>query len=302
MFTILFQLLFSINLGLAFTPYIYDCSGQIDNDEMYEYCQQWGSDIQESLWKIGTRFVYHSFETIAQELSKHPEIEASYDMIFIANSAEWQQGSNADPIPPQHMVVLEKSSQQRTFFRRNSNGMITGLAPGVRQLSDIVGSEHRDRINGNGLPRNHQGMEIIPVSTGVQGKLRSFSGIFQINWERSRQRPRRSWREPMSNPLYLGYYYTYPNGRRERISYAAIHGTPSENWDLLGVRRDSAGCVRVHPAIMEDVRAHVENMDSVPVFNLHWDYELPVQNTQAPWANHKPALIIIFDGYESQNI
>lgn len=284
-------------------PYAYDCRGPIDNDEMAEFCSQSQEQLDAQLHLMGSRFVYHSFETISKELADFPELEAQYSMIFMVNSDIKKNETPTDFIPSQSLLVLKKPENQSRFFRRNSQGVITGLATGVQQLSEIIGTGHRDKIekstkNKSGMPYNWQGLEVVPVSTGSANHLLSFSGVFQVNWERSAQLPRRAWSNPMSNPLYLGYYYTNSKGKRERISYAAVHGTPSGNWGLLGKQRDSHGCSRVHPAVMEDLRAHVEKLSLKNVFELNWDYELPVQDVKTPYAARKPVLIIIFDGYE----
>ncbi len=299
-------------LGLTAThadfnvPFKYDCRGPIDNDEMAEYCALEAQDLDGILQNIGLRRVFHSFETISKELNSFPEIEEQYDLILMTNTDVLASKSPSDFIPPQTMIVLKKAKGAKSFFTRNSQGVITGLAPGTLQLSQIIGTGHRDKITKNssknyGMPYTYKGLEVVPVSTGSSQYMLSFSGIFQINWERSRDLPRRAWSNPMSNPLYFGYYYTYANGKRERISYAASHGTPKQNWDLLGKDRASHGCTRVHPAVMEDVRAVVESMDQKNVFEFNWDYELPVQDQSVPYRPRKPVLMITFDGYEGKS-
>lgn len=306
----IFVLFLSTNLyaetSAYLTPLSYDCGGVIYNDEMAQYCANQEQTIENyDLWEIGSRFVYHSFEVISQNLTA--EIEEDYDMVLMVNSAEVRSGSPGDFMPGQSMLVLKKASGARHFFKRNAYGVITGLKRGTKQLSQIIGQKHRTKISKTtaknyGMPYVRKGLELVPVSTGSRSHLLSFSGIFQVNWGRSRKLPRRGWGNPMSNPLYLGYYYTKSNGARERITYAATHGTPKSNWDLLGKSRASHGCTRVHPAVMEDIRAHVESMPIKEVYEFNWNYELPTQDIRKPYAVKKPVLVMIFNGYEGRGL
>jgi lipoprotein-anchoring transpeptidase ErfK/SrfK len=284
----------------------YDCSGIIYNDEMAEFCKASGQKVNDNiLWDAGARNVFHSFQKITKSLT--PEIEADYSLIMLVNSAEVKSNSSTDFIPGQSMMLVEKPRNSTKMFKRDSQGVITGLAGGVRQLSQIIGTSHRKKIsqsssNNYGMPYERNGIEVVPVSTGSANHLLSFSGIFQVNWPRSKALPRKSWGNPMSNPLYLGYYYSNSKGQRERISYAAAHGTPQGNWKFLGKARDSHGCTRVHPAVMEDIRAYVEDMAFENVFEFDWDFELPVQEVKVPYAPRKPMLIMIFNGFAGVSV
>ena len=272
----------------------------IDNDETAELCK--GREREALLWKAGFRRTFYSFETVSAHLSE--ELEEDYEMILLTNTDEKRHGQSSDFIPPQNMIVLMKGPNNRLFFTRDSSGTINGLQPGTKQLSDIIGKDHRNKITRAssrkyGMPYERNGLELVPVSTGANHHMRSFSGIFQVNWGRSKDRPRRGWSNPMSNPMYLAYFYTNRRGQRERISYAATHGTPKANWKLLGKSRASHGCTRVHPAIMEDIRAVVEDMPLKNVFETNWDYALPTQDVNNPYQMRKPVLIMQFNEYET---
>ena len=284
---------------------VYNCEGPMDNDAIAKSCKARGEYLAKPiLFDIGLRKTFYKFETISANLTE--ELEEDYDMILLVNSAEVRDGSSLDFIPGQSMLVVKKKPGAKKIFTRNSRGVITGLKSGTQQLSQIIGSAHRKDIEKHspeknyGMPYQRKGLELVPVSTGSRNYLLSYSGIFQMNWGRSEPRKRRGWGNPMSNPLYLGYYYTDKNGNRERIAYAAVHGTPKKNWKLLGKSRDSHGCTRVHPAVMEDIRAHVEKMGAKEVFEFDWDYELPTPDQSNPVTVRKPILIMIFNGYESQ--
>jgi hypothetical protein len=276
---------------------LYDCSQQAQNDEWAAYCEIFGNDKQYYFEKIGSRRTFYSFEKVSKLLSQ--DLERSYELIFIINAADPAKAKKG-LIPAQHMVVLKKEFG-KLAFKRDENNIITGIEKGISQITDITGSALYKTSafthSKNAIPKKVGDLELVPVSTGSPSHMLSFSGIFQTNYERSKSHLRKDWEAPMSHALYLGYYYGKPP-ERERISYAAIHGTPSSKWSLLGKKRDSHGCTRVHPAIMEKVRQYVDKMPSREVINLNWDYASPVFVEEEPLIKTKPVLIIIFEGNE----
>ena len=276
----------------------------IDNDEDAQFCAESGYSPKSTVWNTGIRRNFYSFETISENFT--PEIENDYEFILMANTAAASSASSTDFIPPQTMLVLQKGAGAKKFFTRDQDGIIDGLESTTLVLSDIIGTDHVRKIKKSsrkeyGMPFDHNGLEVVPVSTGASRHMLSFSGIFQMNWGRSKPRKRRGWGNPMSNPIYFGYYYSNTNGGpRTRVSYAAFHGTPKKNWKLLGKSRDSHGCTRVHPAVMEDIRAHIESMPDQLVYELDWDWALPVQDSATPFNNKRPVLLMTFNGYESK--
>lgn len=296
------------------------CEGPWLNDEIAERCQAEGATAQ--IFKTGTRYEYESFETVSKALTS--EIEADYDMILMVNSAD--HGIAGTPrgafIPNQHMLVLQKPSGQSKMFTRDRFGVINGLARGVKQLTDIIGTTpYQNVLDANaqhganknaGMPVEWDGMDVVPISSGKSGNggIRAFSGLFQVNWERSDQMFDSSIYAPMSQEMYLGYFYhgrnlprsQWTNGRRERVSYAAIHGTPPSKWNLLGVRRDSHGCGRVHPMIQKEIRRAAKSLPYKRIFELDWDYNLGEQDLVTPYDNSSPVLIMVFDSFDSAGV
>ena len=302
--------------GVATAQYMgRSCAGPLENDEMVTFCQAQGSS---QIYEVGTRYEYESFETISKALT--PAIEAGYDMILLVNSIEGglDSTSNTAFIPNQHMLIVQKPSGQKKMFTRDSRGVIKGLAPGVKILRDIIGTQPWQDVSDinaklgkradAGMPIEWDGMDVVPVSTGKPGKMKAFSGIFQVNWDLSRARYDSSIYAPMSQEMYLGYYYhgrgtprnKWKDSNRERESWAAVHGTPPQNWNLLGKKRASGGCARTHPMIQKHIRKTAINLPFKNIYNLDWNFNLGEQNPKIPYAPASPVLIIVFDSYETQ--
>jgi hypothetical protein len=265
----------------------YDCSDpRRDNDEMAQACKDILPDpvIQE----IGSRKVYLTYDEVMARFT--PYIESQFDAFIIANSSD-KINAEATLVRPQHIMIVRKKTPGTPLFTRNGNGIINGLIQAnVRSIDD------RGEVP-----------TIIPTSTGARRFLRSFSGIFEVNSSRSTQlntRNRRTnFKVPMSNALYLGYRYP------ERISYAAMHGTPLKNVRLLGKQRASHGCMRIHPMLAQKIFPAVMSMTGdIPDFD--WDYALPEKKFQLPnWRfgdseptgvkkiRGKKVLFLIFNGH-----
>ncbi len=260
--------------------------------------------------QTGYRSVLHNFETVTKSLSL--EIEESYELFIIINSAEGPTPTNAF-LPNQHMLVVGKEFGASQVFTRDKNNVITGVAQNNLSLTDLLESRLFAKAKASspvlGLPFEWNGLEILPVSTGTRYHFPTFSGIFQLNWSRSQKMQSHNYSDPMSNALYVGYFYhddsiepqDFKKNNRDRVSYLAIHGTPQENWNLLGRTRASHGCARSLPHFSEGIFRVVESLPAKKVINLDWNYELPHVDKAEPYRLTKPVLIIIFNGYESQS-
>ena len=211
------------------------------------------------------------------------------------------------------MLVVGKRKGSDRVFSRDEDNIITDVSRNSLFLSDLLARDFLPRSNASppviGLPFDWNGLEILPVSTGTNYQFPTFSGIFQLNWSRSQNMRSRDYNEPMSNALYVGYFYHddsidsqhFNEHNRDRVSYLAIHGTPQENWKLLGRSRASQGCARSLPHFIDGLYQYIEAMPSRQVINLDWNYELPQIDRAKPSGRAKPVLIILFNGYESQS-
>lgn len=263
---------------------------------------------QAQVIQTGYQSVIHNFETVTKSLSL--EIEENYDLFIIINSAEGPTPINAF-LPNQHLLIIGKGSGASHVFNRDKNNVITGISQNSLTLSDLLSSRLFSKAKASspisGLPFEWNGLEILPVSTGTQYHFPTFSGIFQLNWPRSQNMRSRDYNDPMSNALYVGYFYhddaiepqDFKKNNRDRVSYLAIHGTPRENWKLLGRTRASHGCARILPHFNEGIYQVIESLPSQKVINLDWNYELPHVDKTEPTRWAKPVLIIIFNGYKS---
>lgn len=139
---------------------------------------------------------------------------------------------------------------------------------------------------------------LLPISSGQRGKgsILTFSGVFQLNWDKIQTNYSTSLSAPMSHALYINYRY----GQNGTWSGVAIHGTPPGNWSKLGITRASHGCVRTLPYVSEALRGIL--IDSTQ-FQAR---DLPALDPLSPWPRYSgktlremrpKALIVIFDGY-----
>jgi len=256
--------------------------------------------------EAGHRSARHTFEMVSKALST--ELEESYKLFIFINSDEGPTARHAF-VPNQHMSVIKKPPGSKKVFKRNSEGVITGVVEGSLFLKDIIPDRHYERASwsgGFGIPFDWDGIEVVPISTGTKYFLPTFSGVYQINWKRSRSRYSGDHDDPMSNQLYVGYYYhdeSIPESRwssknRDRVSYSALHGTPSEHWSLLGRSRGSHGCARVQPELMEGLYNYVLKMPLKKVIDLDWNFDLPNKKPLKKLVKTKPVLLVIFDGYQ----
>ncbi len=252
----------------------------------------------------GLKSVTHNFDVISQALTE--DLESSYEMFFLINTEEGPTKIGAF-IPNQHMLIIKKQPGSQKIFTRNQVGQITGLVNGTIQLSDLIPQNvfGTQMPYAPGMPFDWNGLDVLPISSGTLYHMPTFSGIFQVNWSRSKAMYTNDESQPMSHSLYVGYYYhdsslspdQWTDDTREQVSYVAIHGTPQANWPLLGRTRASHGCARVRPPIMEAIYKVVENLPEKKVIDLDWNYELPQLKDNLVLKQKKPVLFLIFNGY-----
>jgi len=86
----------------------------------------------------------------------------------------------------------------------------------------------------------------------------------------------------------------------------AIHGTPTRNHHLLGTRRGSHGCARVHPEHAKIIRKFVFSLQERMVPKLKWKEWVSFEKQPSPLATEKvsrvPVLFVIFNGYNSDRL
>jgi len=261
---------------------------------------------------VGFRDSIYSFEQVSKSISE--SIEKSYSLFIFINSQE----GRADPIdaflPNQYMFIVGKSHDKELVFKRNSTGVITGVLKNALMMSDLfinnqINTELQN-ISSSGLPIVWNGLEVTPVSTGTLFTMATFSGVFQLNWGRSIKMLRTDFKSPMSHALYLGFNYhdvtvnedDFTDENSERVSYVAIHGTPQNNWSLLGRSRSSIGCARSRPLINKALFNYIDSLKKKEVMNLDWNFNLPRVSNESPMKVTKPVLIIVFNGYDQKSI
>lgn len=315
---ILLSLVFSLAAPAAFAKTVnylgveYDCSDlRRDSDEMAAACAGIAPDetIDNMLVEIGPRRVFLTYDEVMERLT--PYLESQFDAFIIANSAvPIVKNKDGKPVvvndvglvAPQHILIVKKKRGESVIFQRDSNGVVRGI--NTAETAPIA----------DGVPF------ILPTSSGANHFMRSFSGIFHVNHQRSiamNDRNRRTnFEVPMSNAIYFGYIYTdTPAEKRSsrtsnpRVSYGAMHGTPPANNKLLGKQRASHGCLRIDARLAQKIFPAVMAMDGqIPKFD--WLHALPlakIQNaswkfgdgpaTGIPTVRGKKVLMIVFNGH-----
>lgn len=210
-----------------------------------------------------------------------PYLESSFDIVIIANTATG--GAANDLIPFQHARLLIKRSSNKALFKRNSAG-------------EIIGFNESNITTLQGLPK------LIPISSGKPGDggIKTFSGIFRVNLEKSKANKTTKVEAAMSYPIFVDVIYD------GRASGLAIHGTPTKNHKLLGVSRDSHGCLRTLPKYAQLIYTYLINnpeniSENLPAFNQYQN--LPDENVQEGGLGAREgvrALFIIFNGYNAE--
>jgi len=293
-----------------FSSTYYDCTVLLsDNDDKQEACKDYKGPYTSFFGKVGTRNVFHTLENISNFLT--PELESSYQTILMVNTA--RQGSSSNGfIPPQHLLMLKKDQHSQKFFKRNKYGTIIGIEKNIHNIDKTLSSKRKNIARytkkNAGAIKTINGLRLLPISSGKTGNngIYTFSGIFQVNEGKSRNKNnnlRKNWKSeaPMTNALYIGYFYNNSKGERGRSSGIAIHGTPSYNWGLLGKRRASHGCVRAHPYLAKLIYDQYMTQGKITVPELDWDYEKAVSDNETPFYRRRPTLIIFFNGYAGKS-
>lgn len=225
---------------------------------------------------VDARGDFFTFEDVMATLSTY--LESQFDTLVIANTAN--SGSTGELIPYQHLRVLNKKDAEKPLFVRNTAGQVVGI----------------DEANVNsfeGLPT------LVPVSSGKSGDggIRTFSGIFPINMEKTKNGSQSTSKEAAMS--YSTYVRTYYSGRASGV---AIHGTPTNKHKYLGVRRDSHGCLRTYPDYAKIINSHVLSAEmysnAIPKFARSENLpNMSVQTGASGTMEGSKTLIIMFDGY-----
>jgi len=287
------------------------CAHFIESDDeeendvaAYNECIQQAQQIEVSA--EGVKFPY------LNELSEvfTPDIEAKFDVFLVINTedANGQRPSNGNiGVPRQHLRVLVKkhpgsNNPAHNVFRRNAQGEIVGI-----NQNNI--NENVPALAGlNQVPRSIDGRYdrlgfsyLVPSTTGSANFKKTSNGVYLVNEVRSDNRQARYDEAPMSYQTYIDTHYA--SGQESGI---AIHGTPSRNHGLLGVRRGSHGCARVHPHHAKIIRDYLETLSQRAVPKVNWQEWKSFQMQPSPLAaqtvNRIPVLFVIFNGYEPSNV
>ncbi|MCC2679897.1 MAG: hypothetical protein K0R29_2473 [Pseudobdellovibrio sp.] len=239
-----------------------------------------------------------------------PDIEAKFDVFLVINTedANGQRPNNGNiGVPRQHLRVLVKkhpgsNNPAHNVFRRNAQGEIVGInqnninenvpaLAGLNQVPKSIDGRY-DRLGFSYL---------VPSTTGSANFKKTSNGVYLVNEVRSDNRQARYDEAPMSYQTYIDTHYA--SGQESGI---AIHGTPSRNHGLLGVRRGSHGCARVHPHHAKIIRNYLETLSQRAVPKVNWQewrsYQLQPSPLATQTVNRIPVLFVIFNGYEPSNV
>ena len=225
--------------------------------------------------------VFYKFEEVTPYVSN--AMENQFDVVILVNTAI--KGSATDFVAMQNMKIVRRKAAGDLFVR-DSAGVITGLTPQAE------------------LWKNW------PVSTGLADEdgILTFSGIFRINNELTmRDFNEFDIEDPeadMSWPLFIDHIY--PDGRTCGV---AIHGTPSSEHSILGKKRGSHGCIRLHPKNAKELYKYV-----APNKKAFWSNNLmafdkkavlqgqPVLSGQGPKRPGHKVLIVFFEGFKKRTV
>ena len=271
------------------------------------------------------RAYFRKYEEVISNL--HASVENETDLIYFVNTSENRnQCENLAGLSfqNQHMMVVKRVAPNVPMLQRNNQGQVTGLNMAGVKILALQKDNSALGINYAVTPQflssqqfNNSLSPLVPVSTGVPGggKIRTYSGIFRVNEERTNSRTKSedvvSGRDPMQFSVYINGEYS--NDGKE--SGLAIHGTPPQNWGLLGRSRASSGCIRVHTefsrwnrAMLFDYRnasrnslvAKADLSGSVRLWSRRDHFPPAEQVFQTlPRSNDRKlkVLIVFFDGY-----
>ncbi|MFN7905581.1 MAG: L,D-transpeptidase [Pseudobdellovibrionaceae bacterium] len=221
------------------------------------------------LHQILAQRYFRPYEEVISNL--HEQVEAETDLIYFVNtSANKNQCNDLGSIKfqNQHMLMIKRVDDNKPMFQRNAQGQIIGLNPrgiqivGLKRDQSVGGIDYKTAPQFLAPEQFDSGISpLIPVSTGIPGgsKILTFSGIFRVNEERTNSRTKNeevvSGQDPMQFSVYINGEYTSDN----RESGLAIHGTPQNNWAMLGKQRASSGCIRTHTEFSRWNRAQLFN-------------------------------------------
>src|SRR5207253_1960410 len=213
------------------------------------------------------------------------------------------------------------SAQRIKYIRRATPGSSVPLFTRNQRLDNALTNFNMDGINSGELVTQEEMIPLVKAKFGAESEdilersfdrsgailtssgkggnsgILTFSGMFRLNPNKP------EFGKGMIHNMYSDYKYTDDNGAVVRDSGLAIHGTPKiEN---LG-RRDSHGCLRIHPklaGVWRDFVYKSKNFKSENVLNLSQVSSLPPTEVKSCQSGHSPGykvLLMIFDGYSSQ--
>ncbi|MBO9667876.1 MAG: L,D-transpeptidase [Bdellovibrio sp.] len=245
------------------------------------------------------------FETVISGLSEC--IENEFDMIIIANTAAGGKGINSLP-GGQRIKYIRRATPGSgvPLFTRTKEGMIldfnrSGIESGalITQTEMIPMVRNRFGANANNILANSfdkNGNILTSSGRGGNNGILTFSGLFRLDPAKP------EFGKGMIHNMYIKYQYTNASRQIVRDSGIAIHGTPVIG--NLG-RRDSHGCLRIHPdlaRVWRDFVYKTHTFKSDQVLNMNTISTLPTEDVKTCQSGYSPGykvLLMIFDGYQT---
>lgn len=248
------------------------------------------------------------FEKVITGLSECMENE--FDMIIMANSAAGGKGVNSLP-GGQRIKYIRRTTPGSgvPLFSRGTNGMIldfnrAGIESGalitqtemIPMVKKRFGADAND-VLANSFDRN--GGILTSSGRGGNNGILTFSGLFRLDPAKP------EFGKGMIHNMYIKYQYTNASNQIIRDSGIAIHGTPVIR--NLG-RRDSHGCLRIHPSLARVWRDFVyksQTFKSDQVLNMNTISSVPTDDVKACQSGYSPGykvLLMIFDGYQTSQM
>lgn len=286
----------------------------IDNDEIGELISEGKAKILDNYRPMATRS--NQFLPLERVLSSiSPEVEQYFDYFICINTAQ-KDVSPTNFVPAQSMTIIGRSATGQKIFERgaHSNEVIGISSTAQKFQSDFFETHLNSAIQQSSEYARRQGIDfqfqrdsqlpyLLPISSGLaaSGSILTFSGAFQINWNKTLDHQQSSVNAPMSHAMYI--YHRY--GRAGRWSGVAVHGTPPSNWNKLGKTRASHGCVRTLPFVAKVLRgAFVSSSSRLATSLPEFDSisVLPKLTGRTISASRPKVIMVIFQGYERPNI
>lgn len=291
-----------------------ECSEIFDSEDINETQEQNLQELrkicikqrEQQLWNASAEGVQYPY---LSELSKSltPNLEAQFDVFLVINTDDIVAPHPEDSVynvrvPRQHVRVIVKKHRGTgdpldNVFERDFLGNIVGINENnvdynVAELEGLntIPSDIASRYVSKKVPY------LVPSTTGIVTAMKTVNGLYLVNMERSISHRATSPEAPMSFQTYIDTRY-----RSGQQSGIAIHGTPSRFRHLLGVKRGSHGCARVHPAHAKIINDFVMHLPKRPVPKLTWKAWMSYDQ-QVPFVSETvvnvPVMFVMFNGYD----